>query len=169
MLQAFKAWIITNLVMWLSIIGGWGVALYWHHRAARETDDMRDSRFGIFLIACINVLRFFAFTLLFWIIFTALWYCAKIVVLSHTSLVADPAVWQQTFEAAIAFAFQPSFYFVVISTFAACAVTAALSCALFFKRFSTQQPFDAIGFLDTLLVAYFAITMLLLSSGIMNR
>ena len=162
MLESLKKWLASNTVFWLSLIGGWWLAVWWHHRCAKEAEGMQDSRFGIFLIACINVLRFYAFTLLTWLVFTSVWYSCKLVILSHTTIGADPSAWQNAFDTAIAFAFNPIIYYIAVLSFALCAIVAAFGAAFFFKASLIREAMDAVGFLDTLMVVNFALTSILI-------
>lgn len=125
---------------------------------------MGDSRFGIFLIACNNVLRFYAFTVLSWILFTSMWFSVRLVILQHMTVAANPLVWQKMFEETLAFAFDPKFYYIAFAVFMMCAIIAALGSAWFFKRMTPEHALDGKSFLITMLIIDLAVVLILMSS-----
>jgi hypothetical protein len=157
-----KDWIATNGFLCLSIVIGWGLAVWYHRKSVERVTSMGDSRFATFLNACYNVLRFYAFTLLTWIAYTSIWYTVRLVIFQHTKIAASTEVWQSVFDRSLAFAYDPRTYLIAFVVFLTCCMIGAATSALFYKRIHPEQK-ELTGsvFLETLLVIDLAVVLLI--------
>lgn len=161
-LALIKDWIASNGFLCLSIVFGWGAAVWYHRKSVERVTSMGDSRFATFLNACYNVLRFYAFTLLTWMVFTSLWYTIRLVIFKHTKIAASTEAWQSVFDQSMAFAYDPKTYLIAFVVFLICCMISAATSALFYKRIHPEQK-ELTGsvFLETLLVIDLAVVLLI--------
>ena len=127
-----KFWCATHLPMLLCLAIGWAIALWWQRRSFDEVANMRDSRFGIFLIAWTALLRFYIFSLLAAMVLIAWWYMSKLVILDQNANVDDIKMWQDLYDVAIGFIINKHFYYAVLLAFLiSLGFTAVASAAVF--------------------------------------